>query len=180
MLREVLLEGPAGKKFKEKHFLHVRNPAEAIRLIDANYPGLEDYLRKNSTQEYEVWVGDEIIDAKELVKNTQTGTIRIIPVMSGSSKGIGQIITGAILVAASFIPGMQWLAPIGASLMLGGVSQMLSPVPSMDETYERPGGEPNYAFNGILNTTNEGNAIPVLYGEANIGGQLIYVELVVE
>jgi len=180
MLRTILLGGPLGKRFGEEHILDVRNPAEALRLVDANRPGFENFIRSHPTQKYQVLVGDEAIGGEALVKNTGAETIKIIPIVSGSSRGIGQIILGSVLFAASFIPGFSMLGPIGVSLMLGGVAQMISPVPSIDESYERPGHEPSYAFNGILNTINEGNAIPLLYGQADIGGQLIHVQLVVE
>jgi predicted phage tail protein len=93
---------------------------------------------------------------------------------------VGRIIVGALLIIGSFfIPGVALfgvlLAPIalgvGASLVLGGVAQLLSPVP---QTNLNPGGEKDpkvnsYSFSGIQNTSRSGLPIPVIYGEVVVG-----------
>jgi predicted phage tail protein len=56
---------------------------------------------------------------------------------------------------------------IGASLALGGLSQLLFPPP----TPATRGS--NYSFGGPLNTSDQGNPVPVLYGRLIVGSQVI-------
>jgi len=57
----------------------------------------------------------------------------------------------------------------GAALVLGGIASMLAPTPKPAETESVQ----NYAFNGAANTTRQGVAIPVCYGQLIVGGAVI-------
>jgi predicted phage tail protein len=113
--------------------------------------------------------------------------IRIAPVVAGAAKsGLGQVLLGAALItAAIFMPpsigaislfGSATVASvvgsIGVSLVLGGVAQMLSPPKDLS-----PGSQdtssPSYAFNGAVNTTAQGNPVPVGYGRLIVGSAVI-------
>jgi len=59
----------------------------------------------------------------------------------------------------------------GASLVLGGLAQMLAKNP------QKPNDSASYLFNGPVNTTEQGNAVPVLYGRLIIGSQVISASL---
>jgi predicted phage tail protein len=104
---------------------------------------------------------------------------------------VGRIIVGALLIIGSFfIPGLALfgiaLAPIalgiGASLVLGGVAELISPVPRTDLN---PGGEKDpkvdsYSFSGIQNNSRSGLPIPVIYGEVVVGSITISAGTTVE
>ena len=62
---------------------------------------------------------------------------------------------------------------IGASLVLGGISQLLVPVPKVSGPQERPENKPSYLFNGAVNTTEQGQPIPLLYGELIVGSAVV-------
>jgi predicted phage tail protein len=57
---------------------------------------------------------------------------------------------------------------MGSSLLMGGIAQLLAPTPepAADENE-------NYSFNGVLNTTKQGVAIPLCYGQVMVGGAVI-------
>lgn len=126
-------------------------------------------------------------------------SIDIVPKIEGSGgffkNPIVQIVTGAIaLVAAIAMPfalgfsmpvlaGAVGLGLAGASLLLGGVSQLLAkPPPSVPYTAQQvdpiqgasQGGASSYLFNGPTNTVGEGGPVPVGYGELLIGGNNVF------
>ena len=106
------------------------------------------------------------------------GDIRIIPVIIGSKRGgIFQTVLGAALIAASFIPFLATISPYlrmaGASMMFGGVVQMLSPQPGGLSVGQNAENKPSYAFGGPVNSTTQGNPVGVLYGSREIGGAVI-------
>jgi predicted phage tail protein len=118
-----------------------------------------------------------------------------MPVISGAGGGVGKIIAGVALVALSFaLPGSTiglfglgtigltaFAAPvlaIGASLVLGGVSQLLTPAPRL----AAPGAGGNrevdpresFSFSGIQNTSRrQGIPVPIVYGETIVGSVVI-------
>lgn len=107
--------------------------------------------------------------------------VRIVPVVGGSKRaGLFQTVIGAVLIAASFIPGFQVLMPIGISLVAGGVIQMLSPQASGLKQSASPENLPSYAFGSAKNTTASGNPVPICIGERRWGGAIISASIYAE
>lgn len=188
MLRDIRLYGHLGERFGRSHRLDVQSPAEAVRALHANYPGFCPAILEHGPG-YRVWCGTDRRGQQD-VRLPGSGVIRIAPVVAGSDgdKGFGQILLGAALVGLSFVPGLQTVtlgaggsitaasiaSSVGTSLILGGVSQLLFAPPRADlEGNERPENRPSYIFNGPVNTTVQGNAVPVGYGQLEIGSQVI-------
>jgi predicted phage tail protein len=109
--------------------------------------------------------------------------IRLVPVTAGAKSELGQIIIGAALIyfAPVFgttalignLTGAAIVTSLGFAMVLGGVSQLLAGNPASDAPSERPENLPSYAFNGAVNTTAQGNPVPVLYGRLRVGSQVI-------
>jgi len=177
-MKTIKVYGQLAKELGQRVFrAEVESVAEAIRFLVSNFPHLERHM---VGQHYRVSTGKHILTEHELHYPTgATETISITPVLVGSG-AVGRIIAGALLVVASFlIPGVALfgvaLAPIllgvGASLVLGGVAELLSPTPN---TNLNPGGEKDprmqsYSFSGIQNTSRSGLPIPIIYGETVVG-----------
>ena len=63
---------------------------------------------------------------------------------------------------------------LGASLVLGGVAQLLSPVPKLpqgSDTQSDP--RKSYNFSGIQQTSRQGIPVPVVYGKTLTGSVVI-------
>lgn len=75
--------------------------------------------------------------------------------------------------AAGGIAGMVGLsygslALMGASLLLGGISQLLSPQPQVDTSSDAPS---SFTFDKPMNVNREGTAIPLIFGKkVRVGG----------
>ena len=118
-----------------------------------------------------------------------------MPVVAGAGGKVGQILLGAALIAASFVMplgafgfgsavlfGTTTVASlafsVGVSLALGGVAQMLAPQPKFDGPQEEQ--QPSYVFNGAVNTTAQGQPVPVGYGRMIVGSAVISAGISVE
>jgi predicted phage tail protein len=183
MLRTIRIYGRLAKFLKRRVFrAEVASAAEAVRFLLANFPQLEPELAKGH---YRVSVGGYDLAENELHAPAGQQEIKIIPVVAGAG-AVGRIIGGvALLAAAIFIPGFAaWAGPtafslivgVGASLVLGGVSQLLTPVPTMSsgstaDTSKDP--RKSYSFSGIQNTSRQGLPVPICYGEVLIGSVVI-------
>lgn len=182
MLRRIKLYGPLAK-FIGKRVLQadVQTPAEAVRFLVANWPTVEQHIASHS---YRVAVDDEVLpldtDPDQLHYPAGKGTIRIIPVVAGAGT-VARIIAGVALIAASFfIPGSALVFGtalstitfgIGAALVLGGLAQLLTPVPKTPKDEGDP--RKSFSFSGIQNTSRQGTPVPVIYGETLAGSVVI-------
>ncbi|CAM8633911.1 COG4723 Phage-related protein, tail component [Burkholderiales bacterium] len=185
----VLLLGELGQHFGKRHHFDVRSPAEAVRALVANFADFERFILQSKEHHlgYRVLVGKEAISERDLHGPVGANTITIAPVIAGAGGKFGQIILGVALIAASFYlpttalfsigsfaPSIASLSfSIGLSLTLGGVAQMLAPQPASNEPSERPENQPSYTFNGAVNTTAQGQPVPVGYGRVVVGSAVI-------
>ena len=201
-MREVRLYGALGARFGRVHRLAIASPAEAVRALCANFPDFERAV-VDHVPGYRVWSGAQrIADPDDL--HGPVGSrevVRIAPVVAGAGgRGFGQILIGAAIIGAAFFTGGASLSfgvmgltgiatttmgsvalSIGTSLILGGVAQMLSPSPKTDAgSGERPDNKPSYVFNGAVNTSAQGQPVPVGYGELTVGSAVISAGIAAE
>lgn len=181
MLSKIRLYGRLAKFLKRRVFeADVSSAAEAVRFLLANFPHLEPELAQGH---YRVSVGAYDLSEDELVHPTGRQEIKIVPVVVGAG-ALGRIIAGAALIIASiFIPGTALIFGtavkglvfgIGASLALGGVAQLLTPVPTLPTgTDSQQDPRKTYSFSGIQNTSRQGTPVPVIYGETLVGSVVI-------
>lgn len=191
-LRTIRLYGALGEQFGRVWRFDVKSPAEAVRALCSQLPGFRKHLQEHSAPGYRVLCDTQARGERELGLGTSAQTIRIVPVVAGAGKGIGQIILGGALMAALwYVPGLNSVAlgntvwqggmALGVSLVLGGISQAMTKTPSTsNQSVERPDNKPSYAFDGAINTAAQGNPVPVCYGELIVGSQVISAGLTTE
>ena len=187
MLRTIRIYGRLAKFLKRRKFeAEVSSAAEAVRFLLANFPQLEPHM---ADQHYRVSVGGYDLAEGELHDPAGQQEIKIIPVVAGAG-AVGRIIAGVALIAlAAFVPlgaigalSLGTLAfGVGASLVLGGVAQLLTPVPTINPTtgggYSDTQKDPrkSYSFSGIQQTSRAGVPCPIVYGETLVGSVVISV-----
>lgn len=181
-IRTVRLYGKLGARFGRRFELAVASPAEAIQALCVLLAGFRRELleSKDKGVSYAVFVGKRNLAKDELELPPGRGEIRIAPVLVGSKRGgILQTIIGAVLVVVGAVVsyfGGGLGAPLmkfGAAMMLGGVIQMLSPQPAGLSARDSPENGASYNFNGAVNTSAQGNPVPLLYGEMIVGSAVI-------
>jgi len=62
---------------------------------------------------------------------------------------------------------------VGIAMVMGGVVQMLSPQQRGLSAKDNPDNGASYNFNGAVNTSAQGNPVPVLYGRMIVGSSVI-------
>jgi predicted phage tail protein len=191
-MRTLRVYGRLAKFLGRRTFeIEVASAAEAVRFLLANFPQVERHM---ADQHYRVRVGDRTLEAEQLHEPAGGSGITIVPIIGGAGAA-GRVIAGVALVAAAFAIGQPWLGQmafsmitgIGASLALGGVAQLLTPVPRMAGPGVAIGGggamsgsansakaedndpRKNYSFSGIQNNSRAGLPIPIGFGEVIVG-----------
>ena len=182
MLRKIKLYGKLAK-FVGHRILEadVATAAEAVRFLVTNWPELERHM---ADQHYRVSVGTYDLDLEELHDPAGQQEIKIVPVMAGAG-ATGRILAGIALIALSFVIIPLGIAAAGAgiatavglagaSLVLGGVAQLLTPTPKIPtgpDTQNDP--RKTYSFSGVQNTSRQGVPVPIVYGETIVGSVVI-------
>ena len=174
----------------------VNSPAEAFRFLIANFPDLEKYM---NYQYYKVKMNGNDLTEEELNLRSE-GVIQIIPIATGSIPfvaGVGALFAGSAVsgVATGFLGAKLvgsltvgaaiggTLTSIGTSMIIGGVTKMLTPTPNITQpTFTSSPGmnrndatleDSNYNFSGITNVSRAGVTLPVVYGEIFVGSILV-------
>jgi predicted phage tail protein len=183
--------------------LNVATPAQAIKALCVNFPGLEKWLIDSEKDGvgYRVRVGKQKATPDDVsvlgLPWSEREVFSITPVVAGAG-GVGRVIAGALLITAAvvFAPaaaagggfltaaatgtsiGAVGIATvvagnIGISLVLGGIAQMISPTPSSGLELKEANRIQNFSFSGITNTNQQGLAVPIAYGRVVIGSAVI-------
>ena len=225
MQQTVRLLGDLGERYGAEHeYYNLKSPAEAIKLLCINKPEFMQEL----CEAHEHGIGYRVIQAgtdldyPDLELPLGSHDLIVTPVVTGSGGGggVGRILAGVGLIAASFLlPGAGLFgatslfgasavaggigtalgtafSAIGASLILGGVSEIIAPQPVIPnlrgsfasnrflsaESTSTDGpqsvtrgtdGRQSYAYTGAANTVGVGAVIPVAYGEVLSGSHLL-------
>nr|WP_275300607.1 tail assembly protein [Pseudomonas sp. AF32] len=180
----ILLSGPLIKLFGRVHRrkLGSKSVGEAFKALKCTLDGFDVAIKdlERRGMRFAIFRNRKNVTEKEFALGG-TEEIRIVPVISGGKRaGLLQTIVGAVLIAASFIPGFQALAPVGIALAAGGVIQMLSPQASGLKQSASPENSPSYSFGSARNTTASGNPIPICIGRRRWGGMIISASIYAE
>lgn len=200
MLRKIKLYGPLAE-FIGRRVLQadIATAAEAVRFLVANFPGVEQHM---ADQHYRVSTGNFDLSLDELHYPAGQEEVRIVPVVVGAGGATGKILLGAAIIAgaillapagatvlgikgagggaltaAGFTLGAKAataIASVGVFLVLGGVAQLLSPVPKVAQGVDTQSDpRKSYSFSGIQQTSRQGVPVPVVYGKTLTGSVVI-------
>lgn len=178
MLKTIKLYGILAKKFGKEFHLAVDNTREAMRALSVQVQGFEHFMLHAHEQglEFAVFQDKQNISETELDMSTSAKVIKVVPKVKGAG-GAFQTILGAVLVVVGAVMVFTGVgAPIGTALigagvgmMVGGIAMMLMPkVENQDQNQD--GNKANKGFGGAVTTVAQGNPVPVLYGQREVGG----------
>lgn len=178
MLKTIKLYGILAKKFGKEFHLAVDNTREAMRALCVQVQGFEHFMLHAHEQglEFAVFQDKQNIGETELDMNTSAKVIKVVPKVKGAGgNGILQTILGAVMVVVGVVAmayGQAWGASLvgaGVGMMVGGIAMMLMPkIESQDQNQD--GNKANKGFGGAVTTVAQGNPVPVLYGQREVGG----------
>ena len=205
MERKVYLVGDIGDRFGRTHSVHAESYSDVMKCIEANNPTLKKYLLDaheagvGFTLEIE-GIAEE--HEEDLLLPIKAGDITISAIPAGSKSG-GAKIFAALVLAFFVLPliggygfgagaagatagaNVGYIAAIKAGAVAGfagkatamlalnlamtGMQQLMAPDPSVDE------GPENYLFNGSGQNIQEGDPVPLLYGELRVPGRPVSI-----
>ncbi|WP_180042450.1 tail assembly protein [Acinetobacter sp. YH16039] len=183
-MKTIKLYGILAKKFGKQFRLDVESTREAMRALSVQVPGFEHFMLHAHEQglEFAVFQDKQNISETELDMNTDAKIIKVVPKVKGAGGdgGLIQTIVGAVLVVVGVLVTVGTLgggAPLGAALigagigmMVGGIAQMLMPKVDNTQDQNQDGNKANKGFGGAVTTVAQGNPVPVLYGQREVGG----------
>lgn len=160
--------------------MQVRNPAEAIRSLCYQIPGFQKFLYDSADNgiEYRVVVEEpEGRSSEELHYPMGCCEVIVIAPIASGCGGFGRILLGAVLVGVAFaVPGgifgisATTIGLLGASMIVGGIAQMLAPKP---KTPKKKESENSYLFDRAAEIGKQGQPVPLPIGE-----RIIQLEIV--
>ena len=175
MLKTIKLYGVLGKKFGKEFHLAVESTREAVKALSVQVPGFEQFMLTAHEQglTFAVFQDDENISEDQIDFETGAKVIKIVPkVIGAGGNGILQTILGAVMIVVGVITQQYWAVGMGVGMMIGGIAQMLAPkVDTEDQNQD--GNRANKGFGGAVTTIAQGNPVPILYGQREVGGFIV-------
>ena len=177
----------------ERLDLNVKSPAEAIRALSVITKGkIDAYLRgpaRDKLYRVALQKRTNVIGKEELGNRSGCSAIYIMPTIRGRNSGLGKVLAGAALLAAVYFTGglaagaagwagagatatagtsLSFLGTLavgfGTSLLLGGITQLLTPSAKGGGTSDEQLQSSDFA--GNVSAVVQGNCVPVVYGRA--------------
>ena len=180
MLKTIKLYGVLGKKFGKEFHLAVESTREAVKALSVQVPGFEHFMLHAHEQglEFAVFQDEQNIGETELDMNTSAKVIKVVPKVKGAG-GLVQTILGAILIVGGiFTGGLSTglgvaLIGAGVGMAVGGIAMMLMPKVDTLQDQNQDGNKANKGFGGAVTTVAQGNPVPILYGQREVGGFIV-------
>jgi predicted phage tail protein len=179
------------KKFGNHKFF-VNSPAEAIKAMLMQMPEFDKAFRAAGKRgvQFAIRTDKRNITDVEQLRMGQPKVVKLIPKYSGGKNSGMAFLAAAVIIAAVVFTGGAagfgaggWFAAgsasasiatsVAISLAIGGITQMLSPQPDGLSTVADAENKASYAFGGPVNTTAQGNPVPLFYGYREVGGAVI-------
>lgn len=173
------------KQFGSEFRLDCQNTAEIVQALTSQIPKLRQFIQQGL---FTVRVGRDYFDNRYLEqglshKLKDDATVHFTPVLKGSKRGgLFGVIAGVAIIAGAIALGplagiistnAAWIVgSVGASLLLGGVAQMLTKMPEMKMGTEKDKKQ-STAFSNLSNMTAQGKAMPLAYGRMRVGSLII-------
>ena len=184
MLKIIKLHGVLAEKFGDQYELSIDTIREATYALGCQIKEFKQFMLEADQKGLKFAVSTDKVDkatnvSEEGIDNyTGASVIHIVPqvVGAGGDGGFFQVIAGAVLIGLSFVPFLApakpYLMSAGIGLMIGGAASLLMPTPDV-EGKDPDGNKPSNGFGGAVTTVAQGNPVPVLYGEREIGGFIV-------
>nr|DAO01818.1 MAG TPA: tail assembly protein [Bacteriophage sp.] len=174
------------KQFGSDFRLDCQTTAEVIHALTSQIPKLRQFIQQGL---FTVRVGRDYFDNRYLEKGLSQklkddAIVHFTPTLKGSKRGgLFGVITGVALIAGALALGplgfsviganAAWMVGgLGASLLLGGVAQMLTKMPEMKLGSEKEKKQ-STSFTNLSNMAAQGKIVPLAYGRIRVGSLII-------
>ena len=184
MLKKIKVYGTLRKFLGQAEFeVDLNTPREAISFLVCNFKGIEKHM---ADQFYTIQVGARVI-TEDLLNFRSQDDIKIIPVVHGNFLpillGAGALFGASAVGKVGVFLGQKLLISslqaIGATLLIDGVTSMLTPqidtslAVSGQNSLDPSALASNYSFTGLTNISNAGVPVNLVYGEILVGSIVV-------
>lgn len=191
-MKTIHLYGALAEQFEPVYTLDVQTPAEAVRLLEANYPGQFAAAMRDQWWRISRRAEGPCMVECELHMPTAAKEFHFEPYTQGGFKALFGLFLGGTGLGSIFTPlGLPALGGGGAGILgfggaLGGfgkiaiglallgvfalISGALSP---KEEKKSEEDEQSSFLFNGPVNQTSQGGPVPVVYGQVIVGTTVI-------
>jgi predicted phage tail protein len=207
MQRNIYLQGELAERFGRKFVVNTENYSDIFKCIQANRPDFVPYLRKCHENDIGFILDTEesgTLNHEDLLAPVSKGDITLALAPAGSKSGISKILAAVAIIAVIYFTGgfaglgtgtvtaagpaqIGWAVAAGGglsisgsmvalfatNLALAGLQQIMAPDPAVDQD-----SPTNYLFSGGASNAQEGDPVPILYGELRVPGRPISIEVV--
>ena len=177
-MKTIKFYGVLAKKFGKEFQLDVASVREVMRALSVQLPGFEKFMLHAHEHglAFAVWQDKRNIAASEIDMHTDADVINIVPRVIGAGGAVQAIFGAVLIVVGAVLTFTGVAAPLGAALigagvgmLVGGIAMMLMPkIDNQDQNQD--GNKANKGFGGAVTTVAQGNPVPVLYGQREVGG----------
>ena len=184
------------KQFGSEFNLDCKTPAEVVHALTSQIPKLRQFIQQGL---FTVRVGREYLDNRYLEQGLSQrlkddATVHLAPTLKGSKRGgVFGAIAGAAIVAGALALGplglgvfgstsAMMIGGLGASMLLGGVAQMLTKMPTMrgvtptgavKTEINKEEKKQSTSFSNLSNMVAQGKSMPLAYGLIRTGSLVI-------
>lgn len=180
-MRNLILHGFLRDKYGESFRLDVSTPKEAVHALSTQIPGFREDIVAHEWHVVRGTLenGDSDDEEKLEMHLGTTEEIHLIPAIGGAKSGLFTTILGVALVVAGVVTGQAWLVGIGVGTALGGIIQMTTKMPAgVDPSSQESADQrPSFIFQGPVNTSTQGLAVPRGYGRLRVGSIVVSAAL---
>lgn len=161
------------KQYGDKLKINADTAQEALNCLYLQIKGLKDDIIKGF---FKVRINKKQMNQKTIQFGLQSqlspnSVIHIIPVAAGAKNGgVLGAIAGVAMMVVGMYSGQYWLIGMGVGMMLGGVAQMLTKMPKMQDSADKE-GKKSTSFSSLENTAAQGEPVPLAYGEIMVGSK---------
>jgi len=174
---ELRLHGALARDFGTTWNLEVRSVREAMQALCAMVPKFRAAVLKLDQGGFVFRVKtkkEDLLEHQLPLMLSDGDRVDVIPIVKGAS-ATARVIVGVVLVIVAAVMAVTgvgsayapYVAQAGFALILGSVAELLAPHPKKQDFKD---DIKSWTINGPLNTTDQGNPVPVIYGEVLTGG----------
>jgi predicted phage tail protein len=173
-VRTIKLHGFMGQKYTKTIKLDGENLFQIMSGLASRFgPKFKEDIRSNNWHIVEGRVKDKRdIGTEELDKKLTSPVLHLIPAVAGAS-GALRVVLGVVMMVVGYYYGQAWLIQLGAGMALGGVAEMLTKPVTAGPTQTQAGGVGSLIYNGAVNVSSQGGAIPLIYGRVQRASSVI-------
>lgn len=168
------------REYGRRFDLFVSSPAEALRALFTQLPGLRERVRQGFFQVRFKGMDQTEETVAEQFGRPESGILHIVPRVAGAGKnGAWQIVAGVVLMVVGYFTfgaTSAWGASLisaGMGMAIGGVAQMLTKPPKLDMEQRGARAGRNTAFSNLDNTAAQGQPVPLAYGRVYCGSRVV-------